>query len=111
MGPTHKPKLRASGSIPLTHFLVKPMQVRPEKCGKRDDGKEIFVLVNAESGAVITKKPASENSIRKFFAKHGASEKDIDEALRRARRRYDNKANEADKETDDDFLDDVFAEL
>lgn len=87
------------------------MQVRPEKSGVRKDGKEAFVLVNAETGKVVTQKPASENSIRRFFAKHGSTEKEIDEALRRARSRFDLKANESEVEADDDFLDDVFAEL
>lgn len=91
------------------------MQLRPEKFGIRDDGKEVFVLVVVESGEIVSEKPSSENAIQRFFAKHGADNESIQEALRKARARYElraKKAGEAAAEAaDDDFLDDVFAEL
>ncbi|QDU98072.1 hypothetical protein [Lignipirellula cremea] len=83
------------------------MDLYPDKVTDAE-GAERFVLVDAKTQKVVTAKDVSEATVRKFFQKHGASETAINEALRRARKRFDQKQEAAATEaSNDDFFDDL----
>jgi len=85
------------------------MDLYPEKVGEKNGG-DSFVLKNAKTKQVVTKKEVTEAKVRKFFLKHGADEQTIDNAILIARRRYD-KLNPPDVDDDSDFFDDMIGDL
>lgn len=80
------------------------MKIAVEKCGERN-GQDRFVLVNADTGTVITTNDVSEPTLRRFLKSKGNADAMIDECLRKARKRF---AKTVDEE---ESLDDFFTEI
>jgi hypothetical protein len=63
------------------------VEVAIKKVGERD-GRERFILVNADTRQVVTANDVSETALRKFFRQLGAADHLIDQCIGRARERY-----------------------
>ena len=85
------------------------MDVTIKKVSQRD-GKDRFILVNANTRRVLTVDDVSEEALRRFFQKRGAGDQLLENALSTARQRYAQSAsaarvdNAADTMDDDDLL-------
>lgn len=85
------------------------MNVVIEKSGERD-GKERFVLLNMNTGEVITKRDVSEVTMRKYLTSIGETSKLIDEGFAKARLRFQKKHDDSVAQEDDE-LSDIFSEI
>jgi len=87
------------------------MDVYPEKVGEKK-GKDRYTIINRKTRKPVIEGDVSEQRLRRFFKKRGATDTLITEAFRRARTRWQVKlAEKADEDNESDFFDDLVQDI